>query len=200
MAVEDGRCEIWEEDYIEVSSGDPFTDSSPESLGRMEVGDEYCVAPVKSFRRRKGRRPNEDSHPERREFVYLDEVSVLSILASRKGGIATEFTEGQTASLDSEVQGSLGVGLGGTGPNLGSKMQAGQVEASQVSRRPSFRLTSKSFTRSNARRWHCIRPVPTPITCLKSTRSVASKGCLVVRGNWPADRSTYTRSRRTSGS
>ena len=28
----------------------------------------------------------------RREFVYLDEVSVYSILASQKGGIATQFT------------------------------------------------------------------------------------------------------------
>ena len=39
------------------------------------------------------------SLPERREFVYLDEISVLSILSSRKGGIATEFTEKQTAIM-----------------------------------------------------------------------------------------------------
>ena len=32
-----------------------------------------------------------------REFVYLDEVSVYSLLASRKQGIATEFSESQTA-------------------------------------------------------------------------------------------------------
>ena len=37
------------------------------------------------LRRRKTRVLNEDSYRERREFVYLDEVSVLSILASRDG-------------------------------------------------------------------------------------------------------------------
>ena len=77
------------------------------------------------LRRRKSRRPSEDSYSERREFVYLDEVSVLSILASRTGGIATEFTERQSTSLNSEVKSSLGVGLGGTKANLGAKMQAG---------------------------------------------------------------------------
>ena len=37
------------------------------------------------FRRRKGRGTFEDSYIGRREFVYLDEVSVLSILASADG-------------------------------------------------------------------------------------------------------------------
>ena len=87
------------------------------------------------LRRKKNRGPNEDSDRKRREFVYLDEVSVLSILASRTGRIATESTESQTSSQSSEVKGSLGVGLGGTKANLGTKMQSSQVEASQVSRK-----------------------------------------------------------------
>ena len=70
-----------------------------------------------------------------REFVYLDEVSVYSLLASRKSGVATQFTDSQTASLNSELGGSLKVGFGGIGSGLSSKSQTGQSQASQVIRK-----------------------------------------------------------------
>ena len=97
------------------------------------------------FRRRKNREPNEASYRERREFVYLDEVSVLSILASRTGRIATESIESQTSSQSSEVNGSFGVGLGGTRANLGTKLQTSQVEASQVSRKAIIQSSFKDL-------------------------------------------------------
>ena len=97
------------------------------------------------IRRRKSHGANEDSYPERREFVYLDDVSVLSILASRTGGIVTEKSESQTASQNSEVTGSLGVGLGGTKANLRTKMQASQVEASQVLRKSIIQTSFKEL-------------------------------------------------------
>jgi hypothetical protein len=46
-----------------------------------------------------------------REFVYLDEVSVYSLIASRLGPIATEFTETEKASLKVEVASSFGGGV-----------------------------------------------------------------------------------------
>ena len=97
------------------------------------------------LRRRKSRGPNENSYRERREFVYLDGVSVLSILASRTGRIATESTESQTSSQSSEVKGSFGVGLGGTKANLGTKMQTSQIEASQVSRKAIIQSSFKDL-------------------------------------------------------
>ena len=97
------------------------------------------------FRRRKDSRAIEDSYRGRREFVYLDEVSVLSILASRTGRIATESTESQTSSRSSEVKGSLGVGLGGTKANLDTKMQSSQGEASQVSRKAIIQSSFKEL-------------------------------------------------------
>ena len=97
------------------------------------------------FRRRKDRGTVEDSYRERREFVYLDEVSVLSILASRTGRIATESTESLTSSRSSEVKGSLGVGLGGTKANLGTKLQSDQGEASQVSRKAIIQSSFKEL-------------------------------------------------------
>ncbi len=80
-----------------------------------------------------------------REFVYLDEVSVYSVLASRKGGIVTEFTESQTASLNSDVGGSLSVGFGGTKAKLDSEMRAGHVQSSQVLRKAIIQTSFKEL-------------------------------------------------------
>jgi len=46
-----------------------------------------------------------------REFIYLDEVSVYSLIASRLGPIATEFTDTETASLKAEVASSISGGV-----------------------------------------------------------------------------------------
>jgi hypothetical protein len=64
-----------------------------------------------------------------REFVYLDEVSVFSLIASRLGPIATEFTENQRASLKAEV---------GT---VGSSIEAG----SQVLRKSTVQTSFKEL-------------------------------------------------------
>ena len=125
------------------------------------------------LRRRKSRRPSEDSYSERREFVYLDEVSVLSILASRTGGIATEFTERQSTSLNSEVKSSLGVGLGGTKANLGAKMQAGQVEASQVLRKAIIQTNFKELY-DIERSALALRPASPDLPTVDSTRGLGS--------------------------
>ena len=80
-----------------------------------------------------------------REFIYLDEVSVYSLLASRKGGITTEFTESQTASLNSDVGGSLSVGFGGTKAKLDSEIRAGHVQNSQVLRKAIIQTSFKEL-------------------------------------------------------
>ena len=124
------------------------------------------------LRRRKTRGSNENSYQERREFVYLDEVSVLSILASRTGRIATESTESQTSSQNSEVKGSLGVGLGGTKANLGTKMQTSQVEASQVSRKAIIQSNFKDLY-DIERSALVLRPVsPEHLPTVDSTRDL----------------------------
>ena len=128
-------------------------------------------------RRRKNRELHEDSYRERREFVYLDEVSVLSILASRTGRIATASTENQTSSQSSEVHGSLGVGLGGTKANLGTKMQTSQIEASQVSRQAIIQSSFKDLYDIERSVSCCV--LSAWIVCLRLTCPVVLKGCLV---------------------
>ena len=81
----------------------------------------------------------------RREFVYLDEVSVYSLLASRKGAIATEFTESQTASLNSELGGSMGGGFGVAKAEVRSRFEAAQSRTSQVLRKAIVQTSFKEL-------------------------------------------------------
>ena len=80
-----------------------------------------------------------------REFIYLDDVSVYSILASRKGSIATEFTESQTVSLNSDVRTSIGVGVDATHAKVNSGLQAGHVQGSQVLRKAIIQTSFKEL-------------------------------------------------------
>ncbi|MXW75320.1 MAG: hypothetical protein F4Z58_04650, partial [Acidimicrobiaceae bacterium] len=78
-------------------------------------------------------------------MLYLDEVSVYSLLASRKGAIATEFTESQTASLNSEVGGSLGGGFGVTKAEVRSRIESAQSRTSQVLRKAIIQTSFKEL-------------------------------------------------------
>jgi len=96
-------------------------------------------------RTRRRKRAAEREHAPLREFVYLDEVSVYSLIASKLGAIATEFTDTETATLASEVGGSLGVGAGGTKASLSSKLQSTEVRGSQVLRKSVVQTTFKEL-------------------------------------------------------
>ena len=67
-----------------------------------------------------------------REFVYLDDVSVHSILASRTGGIATQFTQSQKNSMISEDGRSVGIGLGSTKARMHAKSRTVDATSSEV--------------------------------------------------------------------
>jgi hypothetical protein len=94
-----------------------------------------------------------------REFIYLDEVSVYSLLASRIGGIATEFSESETASLQSEIEASIS---GGVAPvakgSLSSRLQSAQTFGSQVLRKAIVQTTFKELYEYEQARLR-LRPV-----------------------------------------
>ena len=107
------------------------------------------MSPFKRFRARRHRRSQAREARKQpgtpREFVYLDEVSVYSLLASRKGAIATEFTESQTASLNSEVGGSMSGGFGMTKAEVRSRIGAAQSRTSQVLRKAIVQTSFKEL-------------------------------------------------------
>ena len=80
-----------------------------------------------------------------REFVYLDDVSVCSLLASLKGGIAAEITESQTVSFNRDTTSALGVGVGGTGGRLSTALQSGHAQSSQVLRKANIQANFKEL-------------------------------------------------------
>ena len=102
------------------------------------------VKEIKGWFRNRNRSRSMSSEP-LREFVYLDEVSVYSLLASRKRGIATQFTESQTASLNSELGSSLNIGFAGLGSKLDAKTQSSQSQASQVIRKATVQTSFKEL-------------------------------------------------------
>jgi len=77
--------------------------------------------------------------------VYLDEVSVYSLIASKLGPIATEFTDTETATLASEVGGAMGVAAGGAKASLGAKVQSTEARGSQVLRKSIVQTTFKEL-------------------------------------------------------
>jgi hypothetical protein len=80
-----------------------------------------------------------------REFVYLDDVSVYSLIASQVGLIVTELTETQATSLQSELSGSAGAAAPFAKAEVGSKVQTNETQSSQVLRKAIVQTTFKQL-------------------------------------------------------
>lgn len=93
----------------------------------MTVASRFTGWLARLFRRSR----TEVEQATRREFVYLDEVSVYSLLASHKSGVADTFTESGTATRTTDFGGSLGAY--GTGVSAG--VESSQTQSSQVVRK-----------------------------------------------------------------
>lgn len=70
----------------------------------------------------------------RREFIYLDEVSVYSLLASRLGSIPEQLTKSASESVQSGINSSIGVNYG-LKAEVGSELAASSTSATQVVRK-----------------------------------------------------------------
>lgn len=141
----------------------------------------------------KSRRVTHNSAGLLREFVYLDEVSVYSILASRKGGIAAEFTESQTASLNTDIGGSLSVGFNATKAKLDSKRQSSHVQSSQVLRKA---IVQTSFKELYDIELASLALSPPDADCVPTVSTVADlekKLDLPSKDGWLVDPSTLRR-------
>lgn len=96
-------------------------------------------------RRRRRRAARRGGKADLREFVYLDEVSVYSLIASRTGAVPSEITETESALLRSELSSSLGAGAGVAKAEVGSTLEAQQSKGSQVVRKALVQSTFKEL-------------------------------------------------------
>lgn len=97
------------------------------------------------FQNRKKRKDRAASSSILREFVYLDEVSVTSLLSSRLGALPSEYTETLSSSIKSEVSSSLGVDAKVVKSGIGSRFEATQGQDSQVLRKATIQATFKDL-------------------------------------------------------
>ena len=101
---------------------------------------------IERWRRRRARkeleRRFEDIH-ELREFVYLDEVSVTSLLASREGGVPKEITESQSTGFKGETSGQAEASAGVVKGRLASKWERSGGTNSQVVRKATVQTLFK---------------------------------------------------------
>lgn len=94
-----------------------------------------------------------------REFVYLDEVSVFSLLASKDGMIATEVTDIHAATLLSETSSSYGASGGVLRAKADVRSQASDTLTTQVLRKAIVQSTFRDLY-SRVRDSLLIAPVP----------------------------------------
>jgi hypothetical protein len=97
---------------------------------------------IKGWRRRffGGAGEDEAGNP-LREFVYLDEVSVYSLIASQTGAIAAEFTESESEVQRAKVAASGGANAGVARGEISSGLESEQSRGSQVLRKSIVQTT-----------------------------------------------------------
>jgi len=99
----------------------------------------------KQMRRRRWRKDAKRSAEVIREFVYLDEVSVFSLLASKDGMIATEVTDTQASTLMAETSGSFGASGGVLHADASAKAQTSDTRSTQVLRKAIVQSTFRDL-------------------------------------------------------
>ena len=149
------------------------------------------------FRRRRRKLAAKGKKAELREFVYLDEVSVYSLIASRLGPVAAEFTATEKKSLQDELSGSVGGGAVGIvkGESSTRALEV-QTIGSQVVRKSIVQTTFKElydFEEDTL----AIRPgtQETPPVCAHDVSTLESTIDKLVDSVWVIDPNTLTRGR-----
>lgn len=80
-----------------------------------------------------------------REFVYLDEVSVTSLLSSRLGALPSEFTDTLTDTTRAELSSELAGNAGVIKPKVGSRLETTRTQNSQVLRKATIQATFRDL-------------------------------------------------------
>lgn len=149
------------------------------------------------LRQQRRKRAAKAKKAELREFVYLDEVSVYSLIASRVGPVAAEFTDTEKRSLQDEISGSIGGGAIGIvkGESTGRALES-QTTGSQVVRKSIVQTTFKElydFEKNSL----AISPVvqESPPVCVHDISTLESAIDKLVDSGWIIDPDTLTRGR-----
>jgi len=83
--------------------------------------------------------------PSLREFVYLDEVSLRSLLASQQGALTESISILESRASEAELAASLGASTGLLNAEVSSRFQTSRSEEQQVSRKAIVQSLFKEF-------------------------------------------------------
>ncbi|KAA0234619.1 MAG: ATP-dependent zinc metalloprotease FtsH [Acidimicrobiales bacterium] len=96
-------------------------------------------------RRRREKAAKDTTDAPLRECVYLDEVSVYSLLSSRIGALVTELTETETKSLTGEAEGIASSNVGIAKGEARARTEATSTRGTQVLRKSIVQTTFKEL-------------------------------------------------------
>ncbi|MGW2288560.1 DUF6414 family protein [Streptomyces phaeochromogenes] len=94
-----------------------------------------------------------------REFMYLDEVSVTSLLSSRKGAIPAEITETMSSTTRSEETRGIEADIKILKPSMGSVLENTHTQDRQVLRKATIQATFRDLYQ-NEKEKLTVGPVP----------------------------------------
>jgi len=151
----------------------------------------------RDFSRRWRRKRASRKQTELREFIYLDEVSVYSLIASRLGPIAAEFTETQTSSLQGEAASSIGAGMAGLAKaGLSTRVVGVETQGTQVLRRSVVQTTFKELY-DLERESLAMKPVPESqrLPEIRSISQLTDEAQTLTKDGWIVDSAGLARGR-----
>ena len=162
-------------------------------MSKKSLWEKVKVLWYKAFHLSKARQNPSRFKEALREFVYLDEVSVYSLLASRKEGITTEFTKTQTQSWTSKMGSSVGVGFGGIKPSLNTNIQEGHVQGAQVLSKANIQTNFKELYETEKGNLKLCPPCADCIPKLSSVEEITQKLETLIQAGWVVDPGTFVR-------
>jgi hypothetical protein len=131
-----------------------------------------------------------------REFVYLDEVSVFSLISSRLGSVATDFTATESKSLTGELSSTTGASAGVLKSEINSRSETTQTLGTQVLRKATVQTTFKELYES-VKGGFVLRPVMEAPPDVRDARDLNSALERSRTGGWATPVSDFTRGRLT---
>jgi hypothetical protein len=112
---------------------------------------------ITRLRRDRRSRPQDEGRSASR-IIYLDEVSVYSLLTSRQGALATEYTDTLQNTTRSEFSSKVASDAVIARAELGGRVEASQAQTSQVVRKSTVQAAFKELIEGEEKRL-AIRPV-----------------------------------------
>lgn len=139
------------------------------------------IQKLKKWRQRRRENEATQRNLELREFIYLDEVSVTSLLSSRLGKVPSEFTETITDSMKAELNSSIAANAAVAKASIGSRLESNRTEDTKVVSKATIQATFKRLFEMEEKSL-VLRPVVA--TELAPSREAAQKMTTAADGSF----------------